>query len=193
MWSGKKPKLSHLTIFGSIMHVKTLEALRKLEDRRKEMVFVGYERGTKGYRCFDLPHTRFIWVKMSSSTKDAIENSCNDNRVKLWSCVFQVQILDLKIQVWGWKKVEKFLKVSFKIWIQMKKQVKVKGWHQQAMKWCQDFDMSKLSTKRLIWLRRSDSYNLKNLPLIPRPLKKNHGGKLCFRRLPPLRRMIHGC
>ena len=53
MWSGKKPKLSHLRIFGSIVHVKTSGALGKLEDRSKEMVFVGYERGTKGYRCFN--------------------------------------------------------------------------------------------------------------------------------------------
>ena len=53
MWSGKKPKLSHLRIFGSIVHVKTPGALGKLEDRSKEMVFVGYERGTKGYRCFN--------------------------------------------------------------------------------------------------------------------------------------------
>ena len=54
MWSGKKPKLSHLRIFGSIGHVKSPGALGKLEDRSKEMVFVGYERGTKGYQCFNL-------------------------------------------------------------------------------------------------------------------------------------------
>ena len=53
MWSGKKPKLSHLRIFGSIVHVKTPGALGKLEDRSKEMVFVGYERGAKGYRSFN--------------------------------------------------------------------------------------------------------------------------------------------
>ena len=53
MWSEKKPKLSHLRIFGSIVHVKTPGALGKLEDMSKEMVFVGYERGTKGYQCFN--------------------------------------------------------------------------------------------------------------------------------------------
>ena len=52
MWSGSKPKLSYLRIFGSIVHVKTPRFLGKLEDRSKEMVFLGYERGTKGYRCF---------------------------------------------------------------------------------------------------------------------------------------------
>ena len=66
MWSGKKPKLSHLGIFSSIVHVKTPGALGKLEDRRKEMVFVGYERGTKGYRCFN-PNTHKVHL-----SRDAI-------------------------------------------------------------------------------------------------------------------------
>ena len=48
-----KGKLSHLRIFNSILHVKTPGALGNLELRIKEMVFVGYERGTKGFRCFD--------------------------------------------------------------------------------------------------------------------------------------------
>ena len=53
MWNRRKPKLSHLRIFGSIVHVKTLEALGKLEERSKEIMFVGYKRGTKGYLCFN--------------------------------------------------------------------------------------------------------------------------------------------
>ena len=53
MWRGKKPKLSHVRIFGSILHMKSLGTLGKLEDRRKEMVFVGYKRRTKGYQYFD--------------------------------------------------------------------------------------------------------------------------------------------
>ena len=53
MWSRKKPKLSNLKIFCSIMHKKTPGELGKLEDMSKEMVFVGYERCTKGYRYFN--------------------------------------------------------------------------------------------------------------------------------------------
>ena len=49
MWSGKEPKLSHLRIFGLVLHVKNPEALGKLEDRSNDMVFVGYQRGTKCY------------------------------------------------------------------------------------------------------------------------------------------------
>ena len=54
------------------------------------------------------------------------------------------------------------------------------------------FDLSKLSTKRLIQLRRSFSSHLKNLLLIPRPLKRKHGGKLLKRRFHPSRRVICG-
>ena len=49
MWSKKKLKLSHLKILGSIVHMKTPEALGKHEDRSKQMVFLGYKIGTKGY------------------------------------------------------------------------------------------------------------------------------------------------
>ena len=35
------------------MHVKTPGALGKLEDMSKEMVFLGYERGAKGYQCLN--------------------------------------------------------------------------------------------------------------------------------------------
>ena len=47
IWSGKKLKLSHLRIFSSILH------LGKLEDRSKEMIFLGSERDNKGYRYFN--------------------------------------------------------------------------------------------------------------------------------------------
>ena len=61
MWSGKKPKQSHPRICRSIVHVKTLGDLGKLEDRSKEMVFGAYERCTRGFMCFNpTPHIRFI-------------------------------------------------------------------------------------------------------------------------------------
>ena len=68
MWIGKKPKLSHLRIFDSIVHVKTFGALGNLEHRSKEMVFVGYERGTNGYRCFD-PTTNKVYLSQDVNFK----------------------------------------------------------------------------------------------------------------------------
>ena len=43
MWSRKKPKLSHLRIFSSIVDVKTLRNFGKLEDRSKEMIFMRHQ------------------------------------------------------------------------------------------------------------------------------------------------------
>jgi hypothetical protein len=41
--------------FGCLVHVKhTRSGLKKLDDRRHKMIFVGYEVGCKAYRCYDL-------------------------------------------------------------------------------------------------------------------------------------------
>ena len=53
--TGKRPSMDNLRIFGSLVHVKNTKGhLTKLEDRSQPMVFIGYELGTKGYKCFDL-------------------------------------------------------------------------------------------------------------------------------------------
>ena len=46
-WNKRKPNVSHLRIFGSLVFVKTTGRLSKLEDRSKCMVFLGYEAGSK--------------------------------------------------------------------------------------------------------------------------------------------------
>jgi hypothetical protein len=53
-WYGKKPAVHHLKTFGCIAYVRnTTPHLKKLEDRGRKMIFVGYERGTKAYRAYD--------------------------------------------------------------------------------------------------------------------------------------------
>ena len=52
-WSGRKPYVDHLRVFGSVVHVKSTRKLNKLEDRSTVMILIGYERGTKAYRCLD--------------------------------------------------------------------------------------------------------------------------------------------
>ena len=53
-WTGRKPSVDHLRTFGSIVHVKdTKRHLSKLEDRSKPMIFIGYELGSKAYKCLD--------------------------------------------------------------------------------------------------------------------------------------------
>ena len=52
-WSGRKPNIDHLRVLGSVVHVKTTKRVSKLKDKSSVMVFIGYELGTKAYRCLD--------------------------------------------------------------------------------------------------------------------------------------------
>jgi hypothetical protein len=53
-WFRNKPTFHHLHMVGCIVHVKnTTPNLKKLEDRSRLMVFIGYEPGTKAYRAYD--------------------------------------------------------------------------------------------------------------------------------------------
>ena len=52
-WNKRKPNVSHLRIFGSLVFVKTTGRLSKFKDRSKCIVFLGYEAGSKAYRCLD--------------------------------------------------------------------------------------------------------------------------------------------
>ena len=61
-WYGRKPSVSHFRTFGSLVHVKVTGNVGKLEDRSQEMIFVGYEHGSKAYRCIDLA-TRKLCIR----------------------------------------------------------------------------------------------------------------------------------
>ena len=66
-WTGRQPSREHLKVFGCIVFVKTLgKSLRKLDDRSIPMIFIGYEKGVKGYRTFN-PVSEEIHI-----TKDAL-------------------------------------------------------------------------------------------------------------------------
>jgi transposase InsO family protein len=54
----RKPSVIHLRVFGCVAHVKVVTPhFSKLTDRSKQMVFIGYDMNTKGYRVYD-PATR---------------------------------------------------------------------------------------------------------------------------------------
>ena len=60
-WHGRKPRVSHLRIFGCVAHVKNVgPGLNKLSDRSTKMVFIGYESGTKGYRFYNLASNKLV-------------------------------------------------------------------------------------------------------------------------------------
>lgn len=53
-WSGRKPNVENLGVFGctSYMKVNTI-GLKKLDDRSKAAIYLGSKLGTKAYRLYD--------------------------------------------------------------------------------------------------------------------------------------------
>ena len=53
-WCRAKPNVHYFRVFGCVAYAKeTKPGLKKLEDRSRAMVMLGYEPGTKAYRLFD--------------------------------------------------------------------------------------------------------------------------------------------
>ena len=54
LWTGSVPGVQHLRTFGCVAHMKvTTPNLKKLDDRSRRTIFVGYEPGSKAYRVYD--------------------------------------------------------------------------------------------------------------------------------------------
>eukprot|EP00794_Sanderia_malayensis_P014480 gene14480-15982_t len=53
-WYGRKPTVKHLRVFGcTAFALKPNPYRRKMEAKSEQMRFVGYQKGTKGYRLYD--------------------------------------------------------------------------------------------------------------------------------------------
>ena len=60
LWSGIKPNISYLRVFGCQAWVHILKKRRhKLDPKSQEMIFIGYKPGSKGYQFWDTAHQRF--------------------------------------------------------------------------------------------------------------------------------------
>ncbi|KAJ4807357.1 polyprotein [Rhynchospora pubera] len=54
VWSGKKPDVSNLKVFGCVAYVFVEKHLRsKLDDKATKLIFIGYSDHSKGYRLFN--------------------------------------------------------------------------------------------------------------------------------------------
>jgi hypothetical protein len=61
-FTGKKPDVSHLRVFGCIAYVHVPDEKRsKLDPKAEKCIFIGYSSEQKGYRCFS-PFTRKLQV-----------------------------------------------------------------------------------------------------------------------------------
>ncbi|KAK2456950.1 putative mitochondrial protein [Trifolium repens] len=57
-WSGRKPGISHIRVFGSIAHAHVPDEKRsKLDDKSEKYIFIGYDNNSKGYKLYN-PDTR---------------------------------------------------------------------------------------------------------------------------------------
>ena len=64
VWSGEKPNVQHLRIFGSICHSHIpKDERRKLDMKSKEAIFLGYGLDTKGYRLYDYNKKRVYFSR----------------------------------------------------------------------------------------------------------------------------------
>ncbi|WVZ50903.1 hypothetical protein U9M48_002109, partial [Paspalum notatum var. saurae] len=62
LWTGNTPAVHHLRTFGCVAHVKvTTPNLKKMDDRSRPMIFVGYEPGSAAYRLYD-PATKRVHI-----------------------------------------------------------------------------------------------------------------------------------
>ncbi|KAG6418345.1 hypothetical protein SASPL_120548 [Salvia splendens] len=53
-WSGRKPGIAHLRVFGSKAYAHVPDQMRsKLDDKSKPFIFIGYDSNTKGYKLYD--------------------------------------------------------------------------------------------------------------------------------------------
>ena len=61
-YTGRKPDISHLKIFGCIAYVHVSDELRsKLDPKAEKCIFIGYSLQQKGYKCYN-PSTRKFTV-----------------------------------------------------------------------------------------------------------------------------------
>ncbi len=69
-WSGRKPDVSHLRIFGckAFAHVPDKKRT-KLESKSMPCVFLGYYEGTKAYRLMCVKPRESLKLEMSCSLK----------------------------------------------------------------------------------------------------------------------------
>jgi hypothetical protein len=82
VWTGRKPSLGHLKVFGCTAYSKIVKPhLKKLDDRSRKLVYFGVEEGSKAYMLYDPATNKIVvsrdavfeeklvwdWVKQSGS------------------------------------------------------------------------------------------------------------------------------
>lgn len=73
-WSGRKPDVSHMRVFGSTVYVGIpKQQRRKLDDRAWKGILVGYAEGKSGYRVLN-PETGQVHISRDVRMDEACRN-----------------------------------------------------------------------------------------------------------------------
>ena len=63
-WSGRKPGITHLRVFGSIAHVHVPDESRaKLDDKSEKFIFIGYDNNSKGYKLYNPNNGKIVIIR----------------------------------------------------------------------------------------------------------------------------------
>jgi len=77
VWTGKKPSLSHLRVFGcdAYVHVPK-EKLTKLDIKSEKCIFIGYKDGLKGYKLWNPVTWKVVYSRdvVFREVKDVIKH-----------------------------------------------------------------------------------------------------------------------
>jgi hypothetical protein len=86
VWSGKKPLVSHLKVFGcdGFVHVPK-EKRSKLERKAVKCIFIRYKEGMKGYEIWDRASRKIVYSRdvafrefeSKSDTKEIVQTKNN--------------------------------------------------------------------------------------------------------------------
>eukprot|EP00253_Pinus_taeda_P034553 PITA_34553 len=64
VWTGKKPSLSHLRVFGCDAYVHVPKENRtKLDSKSEKCIFIGYKDGLKGYKLWNLVTRKVVYSR----------------------------------------------------------------------------------------------------------------------------------
>lgn len=103
MWTGKKPDLAHIRVFGSIAMAHIPKAnRRKLDPKAVECIFTGVDENTKGYRFYDPVKKHFfksrdclvVMLVLSTRVNSSQIVSLNLIHQICWSHLMKYQLLN---------------------------------------------------------------------------------------------------
>ena len=85
VWTGKKPSISHLRVFGCDAYVHVPKEKRtKLDSKSKKCIFIEYKDGLKGYKLWNLVTRKVVYSRdvMFKEVKDVIKHKVQQRNMR---------------------------------------------------------------------------------------------------------------